>query len=110
MSEALHTDAQTQNETGIGAPVRRREDARFITGTGTYTDDINQPGQVFAAFVRSPYARARIESVDSTEALAVPGVLSVLTGTDMAADGLGDLPCGRLVRTRSNSRAAISLS
>ncbi len=99
MSEAVQTD----NETGIGAPVRRREDARFITGTGTYTDDINQPGQVYAAFVRSPYARARIDGVDSTEALAVPGVLSVLTGVDMAADGLGDLPCGWLVKSKDGS-------
>ncbi|MEQ8858671.1 MAG: xanthine dehydrogenase family protein molybdopterin-binding subunit [Pseudomonadales bacterium] len=95
MAEAVHT--------GIGASVRRKEDARFITGGGRYTDDINQPGQVYAAFLRSPYARARIDRIDAAEALALPGVLAVLTGKDMAADGLGDLPCGWLVKQKDGS-------
>ena len=90
-------------ESGIGAPVRRKEDARFITGQGRYTDDFSQPGQVYAAFLRSPYARARIDSVDASEALAMEGVLAVLTGQDMAADGLGDLPCGWTVKQKDGS-------
>lgn len=91
------------NATGIGASVRRTEDVRFITGRGRYTSDINQPGQVYAAFLRSPYARARIRSIDSSAALAVQGVVSVLTGADMAADGLGDIPCGWLVKQKDGS-------
>jgi aerobic carbon-monoxide dehydrogenase large subunit len=85
---------------GIGASVLRKEDRRFITGQGRYTDDINEPGQVYAAFLRSPYARARIRSIDIAEALAADGVLAVLTGKDMAADGLGDLPCGWMVKQK----------
>ncbi|MEZ5559401.1 MAG: xanthine dehydrogenase family protein molybdopterin-binding subunit [Pseudomonadales bacterium] len=88
---------------GIGASVRRKEDRRFITGQGRYTDDINQPGQVYAVFVRSPYARARIDSIDVSEALRIPGVLAVLTGKDMQADGLGDLPCGWMVKQKDGS-------
>src|SRR3954470_6124679 len=89
--------------TGIGAPVRRVEDKRFITGRGRYTDDINQPGQAYAVFLRSPYARARIVDVDVSAALEVDGVLAVLTGRDMAADGIGDLPCGWLVKSKDGS-------
>ena len=91
------------SETGIGASVKRKEDVRFITGNGRYTDDINQPGQTYAVFLRSPYARARIGEIDISGALAVQGVLSVLTGADMAADGLGDIPCGWLVKQKDGS-------
>ena len=83
----------SNTQTGIGAPVKRKEDLRFITGAGTYTDDIDQPGQTHAVFLRSPFARARIEKIDISNALAVEGVQSILTGADMAADGIGDLPC-----------------
>jgi carbon-monoxide dehydrogenase large subunit len=89
--------------TGIGASVRRREDVRFITGSGRYTDDLKQPGQTYAVFLRSPYARARIGEIDVSEALATPGVIAVLTGREMAADGLGDLPCGWLVKQKDGS-------
>ena len=89
--------------TGIGASVRRFEDVRFITGRGRYTDDMNQPGQAYAVFLRSPYARARIVAVDSAAALEVDGVLAVLTGRDMAADGIGDLPCGWLVKSKDGT-------
>ncbi len=89
--------------TGIGAAVKRREDLRFITGAGTYTDDLNQPGQAYAVFLRSPYARAKVGAVDGSEALAVDGVLAVYTGQDTSADGLGDLPCGWLVKSKDGS-------
>jgi len=89
--------------TGIGASVKRFEDVRFITGRGTYTDDIQQPGQVYAVFLRSPYARARIASIDANAARDVDGVLAVLTGGDMAADGIGDLPCGWLVKSKDGT-------
>ena len=96
-------EVHSANEQGIGASVRRREDVRFITGSGRYTDDISRPDQVYAAFCRSPYPRARIKSIDSAEALAVPGTLAVLTGADMVADGLGDLPCGWMVKSADGS-------
>lgn len=95
--------ANDSGATGIGAAVRRREDARFITGAGRYTDDINQPGQVYAVFCRSPYPRARINSIDASEALAVDGVRVVYSGADMVSDGKGDIPCGWLVKSKDGS-------
>ena len=103
MSEASGAEATRAEATGIGAPVKRKEDLRFITGRGRYTDDINQPGQTYAVFLRSPYARASVGRIDTTDALAIEGVLSVLTGTDMSADGLGDLPCGWMVKQKDGS-------
>ena len=90
-------------ETGIGARVRRKEDVRFITGRGRYTDDINRPGQLHAVFARSPYAHARIGSLDISGAEALPGVVAVLTGADLAADGIGPLPCGWMIHSRDGS-------
>src|SRR6185312_5210707 len=75
----------------IGQPLRRREDQRFITGQGRYADDLELPNQAFAAMVRSSHAHARIRSIDVAEALAVPGVLAVLTGRDWRADGLNPI-------------------
>lgn len=89
--------------TGIGAPVRRKEDHRFITGAGRYTDDINQPGQTYAYFLRSPHAHATIRSIDASAALAMPGVLAVLTGADLAADGVGGLICGWMIHSKDGS-------
>jgi len=94
---------EAKSATGIGASVKRKEDVRFITGSGCYTDDINRPGQSHAAFLRSPYARARIESIDASAALEIEGVIAVLTGADMVADGLGDIPCGWLVKQKDGS-------
>ena len=91
------------SETGIGKSVKRREDIRFITGQGRYTDDFSQPGQTFAAFLRSPHPRARIVSIDATAALALPGVVGVFTGKDLAADKIGDIPCGWLVKSADGS-------
>jgi aerobic carbon-monoxide dehydrogenase large subunit len=76
----------------IGQPVRRREDLRLVTGKGNYTDDVSLPGQAYAVMVRSPHAHARIRAIDKTAALAVPGVLAVLTGRDLVADGLKPIP------------------
>ena len=77
---------------GIGQPVRRKEDARLLTGRGTYTDDIDRPGQAHAFVLRSPHAHARILSIDTGAARAAPGVLAVLTGRDAEADGIGRFP------------------
>jgi aerobic carbon-monoxide dehydrogenase large subunit len=90
-------------EKGIGAAVPRKEDQRFITGKGRYTDDINQHGQAYAYFVRSPHAHARIKGIAKGSAENMPGVLAVLTGDDAKADGLGNLICGWLVKSKDGS-------
>ncbi len=77
---------------GIGAPVRRREDLRLVRGAGRYTADENLPGQVYAVMLRSPHAHARIRAIDTASAKASPGVLAVLTGADVLADGLKPVP------------------
>jgi aerobic carbon-monoxide dehydrogenase large subunit len=89
--------------TGIGAPVRRKEDHRFITGNGKYTDDINRPGQTYAFFVRSPHAHARIRKIDTKAAAQMPGVVGILTGADLAADKVGGLICGWMIHSKDGS-------
>src|SRR5690242_4189172 len=76
----------------IGQPVRRREDLRLLTGRGRYSDDINVPGQAYAVMVRSPHAHAMVRGIDTTAARTTPGVLAVLTGSDMLTDGLKPIP------------------
>ena len=88
---------------GIGKSVPRKEDNRFITGKGRYTDDIKQVGQSHAYFVRSPHAHADVVSIDVKEALSAPGVIAVLTGADVTADGLGGLPCGWMIHSKDGS-------
>ena len=88
---------------GIGKSVPRKEDGRFITGKGRYTDDIKQVGQTHAYFVRSPHAHADVVSIDVEEALSAPGVIAVLTGADVTADGLGGLPCGWMIHSKDGS-------
>ena len=79
---------------GIGMPVRRVEDRRFLTGRGRFVDDIAPPNMAFAYVVRSPHAHARIVSVDKTNAQNAPGVIDVLTGTDLVVEKIGELPGG----------------
>jgi aerobic carbon-monoxide dehydrogenase large subunit len=88
---------------GIGEPLLRKEDRRFLLGKGRYTDDLNLPNQTHAFILRSPHAHARIASIDASRALAMPGVVAVFTGADMAADQVGGLPCGWLVKSRDGS-------
>ena len=89
--------------TGIGAAVRRKEDLRFITGKGRYTDDVIRPGATRAVFVRSPHAHASIKSVDVSEAKKMPGVIDVLTGKDLATDKIGNLICGWMIHSKDGS-------
>src|ERR671914_2972874 len=77
--------------TAFGAGIKRKEDPRFVTGTGTYTDDVQLPGMTYAAVLRSPYAHARIRSIDIVKAKQMPGVLAVWTGKDLEND-LNPLP------------------
>ncbi len=81
----------------IGARVPRKEDYRFLTGAGQYTDDVALPNQAYAAFVRSPHAHANIKSIRIDKAKAAPGVLRVFTGADLANAKVGGLPCGWLI-------------
>src|SRR2546430_2633958 len=89
--------------TGIGAAVRRKEDQRFVTGKGHYTDDISRPGQTHAFFVRSPHAHAKIKRLDATAAKTMSGVVAVLTGADLAADKIGNLICGWMIHSKDGS-------
>ncbi|MFZ2466941.1 MAG: xanthine dehydrogenase family protein molybdopterin-binding subunit [Parvibaculum sedimenti] len=91
------------SEQGVGKPVRRKEDFRFITGNGHYTDDISRPHQTHGYFLRSPHAHAKIRSIDTKAALAAPGVLAIFTGKDIAADKLGGLICGWTVHSKDGS-------
>ncbi len=87
----------------IGTPVRRREDYRFLTGQGTYTDDINRPGQLYAYILRSSHANARITGVDIGAAAKAAGIAAVYTGKDLEADGVGGLPCGWQIHSKDGS-------
>ena len=78
--------------TGIGAALTRKEDLRLVTGRGCFSDDFRALGQLHAFFLRSPHAHARINSIDASAALSMPGVKTVLTGADQQADGLKPLP------------------
>jgi carbon-monoxide dehydrogenase large subunit len=75
----------------IGQPLTRTEDARFLTGAGRFTDDLQLEGQAYAVMVRSPHAHARIERISIQQAQKMPGVLGIFTGADCAADGLRPL-------------------
>ncbi len=81
------------SKTGIGGRVVRREDQQFLTGRGRFADDLDLPGTARAYIVRSPHAHARIAALDVTAARAAEGVLAVLTGADVASEGLSGLPC-----------------
>jgi len=79
----------------IGQSLRRKEDARFLTGSGQFTDDVVQPNQTHAYFLRSPHAHARIRGIDTKQAKAAPGVVAIYTGADL--EGVNGLPCGWLI-------------
>ena len=88
---------------GIGARVKRKEDKRFITGKGRYTDDIRMENQAYAAFVRSPHAHARVRGIDASAAEAMEGVVAVLNGQQLTGDGIGNLICGWAVSSKDGS-------
>ncbi len=85
---------------GIGQPIRRVEDRRFLTGHGRYLDDIVRPRQAYAAMLRSPHAHARIRAIDVGDAVGAPGVLAVFTGEDLARAGIGTIPCMSAITNR----------
>jgi aerobic carbon-monoxide dehydrogenase large subunit len=91
---------------GLAQPVRRVEDLRLLKGGGRYADDVTAPNCTYAAVLRSPHAAARILSVDTGPALAMPGVLAAYTSADLSADGLGNLPCVIPLKSRDGSSRA----
>ena len=97
------TDMSVPPLSPIGQPLRRREDQRFLTGAGQYTDDVVMHGQTYAAFLRSPYAHARIKSINLDAALKSPGVVRIFTGADLAEAKVGGLPCGWLIHSKDGS-------
>src|ERR1700754_128028 len=84
--------------TGIGARVKRKEDQRFLTGTGRYVDDLPLARATYAYFLRSPHAHAKIKSIDTGAAKAMPGVVEIFTGKDTADAKVGGLICGWVVK------------
>ncbi len=88
---------------GIGARVTRKEDKRFITGKGRYTDDITETHQAYAAFVRSPHAHAKVTGIDKSGALAMAGVIDVFDGKQLTGDGIGNIICGWMIHSKDGS-------
>jgi aerobic carbon-monoxide dehydrogenase large subunit len=95
--------ATSQPQSPIGQSLKRREDYRFLTGAGNYTDDVVLPGQTYGVFLRSPYAHARIKSIDTGKAAKAPGVVQIFTGADLAQAKVGGLPCGWLIHNKDGS-------
>ncbi|MEJ6785580.1 xanthine dehydrogenase family protein molybdopterin-binding subunit [Aminobacter sp. Piv2-1] len=89
------------NKLLVGKPLKRVEDQRLLSGKGRYVDDIRRYGETFAVFVRSPIAHGDIASIDTSAALAAPGVLGVYTGADILRDGWKSIPCGWKVIDRN---------
>ncbi len=97
--------SQPNNGSGLGAPVRRVEDERLLTGAGRFADDVSAPNMAHAYVVRSPHAHARITGIDTRAAVAAPGVLAIFTGEDVARENLAGLPCESKPRLPPGSRA-----
>ncbi|WP_309571534.1 molybdopterin cofactor-binding domain-containing protein, partial [Deinococcus sp.] len=103
------TDSKTEKY--FGQALKRKEDPRFITGTGNYTDDIVIPGALHCAMVRSPYAHAKITGINADSVKDFPGVIRVLTGQDVADAGLGSIPVGWLLpELKTPAHPAIALT
>ena len=88
---------------GLAQPVRRVEDPRLLKGNGAYTDDLNLQGQLVGIMLRSPHAAAKIVSIDTEAARAMPGVHAVYTSADLSADGIADIPCLAPVKNRDGT-------
>ena len=99
------SDPITLQKFAIGQSVSRLEDPRLVQGLGRYSDDVTLPRQAYAVVVRSPHAHARIASIDPAAARRAPGVLAVLTGADLAADGVGHLPSDAARKRRDGAPA-----
>ncbi len=97
-------DTSAQSGAQIGQPITRREDQRFLTGRGRYTDDTAPAEALSVLFVRSPHAHALIKGIDREAALAASGVAAIYTAEDTSADGLGHLPAITEMRDPAGNR------
>ena len=93
-------------KSAVGQPVLRNEDPKLLRGQGTYTDDVNVPGQLHMAMVRSPYAHGIIRGIDVSAAREMPGVVAVYTGADLVAAGYGPYPYRVALNNRDGSPLA----
>jgi carbon-monoxide dehydrogenase large subunit len=84
---------------GIGQAITRREDDRLLTGRGRFVDDIRMPNALHAVFVRSPHAHAKVGAIDTTEARSIVGIVAILTGADLRADGVGEFPANPMLKS-----------
>ncbi|MCL4185872.1 MAG: xanthine dehydrogenase family protein molybdopterin-binding subunit, partial [Burkholderiaceae bacterium] len=91
------------SQSPIGQALPRREDRRFLTGAGQYTDDVVMQGQTYGVFVRSPHAHARIKGIDAARARQAPGVVAIFTGADLVEAKVGGLPCGWLIHSKDGT-------
>ena len=87
----------------IGQSLRRREDARFLTGAGNYTDDVTLHGQTYGVLLRSPHAHARIKSINLAAAMKSPGAVDIITGADHVEAKVGGLPCGWRIHSKDGT-------
>jgi aerobic carbon-monoxide dehydrogenase large subunit len=99
MDGDINLDQLALTKFGIGQPVPRNEDPMLVRGQGSYTDDLNLPGQAYAVMVRSGYAHGVISGIDTDEASRMPGVLGIFTGPDLTAAGIKNMPLGQAVPT-----------
>src|SRR5215211_7435527 len=97
------TSSSVRDYQGIGAPLRRVEDRRFLAGCGRFVADIDLAGALACALVRSPHAHAAVRRIDASAALASPGVVAVFTGADMAADNMAPMRPLWVIRSRDGS-------
>src|ERR671930_1545385 len=100
------TSSSARNPQGIGVPLRRIEDRRFLTGRGCFVADIDLSGALACVLVRSPHAHAAIRRIEASDALALPGVVAVFTSTDMVADGTAPMRPLWVIRSRDGSPMA----
>src|SRR5260221_13476731 len=103
------TDESVIGRFGSGRDVQRIEDAGLLAGAGRFADDVSLPSQTYLGFLRSPHAHARIVSIDAGAALAMPGVIAVLTGADLVRDGVKPLPVAPIFKRPDGTPGATPL-
>ena len=108
MNAPFDSSSQSLEKFAIGQPVSRKEDPVLLRGEGRYSDDLNLDGQVYLAMVRSHYAHGHLRGIDTSAALALPGVLAVITQADLTAAGLAALPGGMSAPTRMPPQTPLS--
>src|SRR3712207_3106268 len=99
----------SQLKFGVGQPVSRKEDPVLLRGEGRYSDDLALPDQTYGVMVRSPYGHGVLNGIDTRQAVAMPGVLAIYTGSDLKAAGLGPMPVSVTQKNRDGSAARVPI-